>query len=181
MPSEPEDLSDPEHLSLESLDEVSELDHTTPDATRGRNKRYDKKTPKPPPSQGSDELENSEEVSQDEFPPPKTDPFLEQKKAKEEAEKLAYEAEVAAAEAEEAEEDEDEEEYERRVQELHAKIIYEDQRNFTKLKKQFFRDSNFDASDGTCCLRWVNRKGTRIILYYDLIMFITLVRPVCAM
>lgn len=40
------------------------------------------------------------------------------------------------------------------------------------MKRQFFTEPDFDASQGKCCLIYINRKGARCILYWDVILFL---------
>lgn len=44
------------------------------------------------------------------------------------------------------------------------------------LKRQFFTEPDFDASQGKCCFMFINRKGARIIMYWDVIFFVNIIR-----
>lgn len=48
------------------------------------------------------------------------------------------------------------------------------------MRTEFFEKGEVDGSDGSCCLKYPNPQGVRYIILFDLIFFITIIRPFMA-
>ena len=68
------------------------------------------------------------------------------------------------------------EEMESRVNELRVKIMKQEDRNIKYLQRQFFKAENFDPTSGRCCGCNSNRKGVKVVMWIDLLLFFNLIR-----
>lgn len=70
--------------------------------------------------------------------------------------------------------------YEKRINDLQLEIEIKTTKNTSFLMRNWRKDNTFDPSWGRCCCYYGNRRGAKIILLFDFLFIVNIVRWIFA-